>query len=99
MTPFLSHVCHIFCVCAEKQVRWIDAWWVVAAMAHFKSIWNRTVGQFPRCAVRANLSRPVEWAHGRRGAGPAEAVMIDRKRRTVGLSVALRCATAKKVES
>lgn len=39
-------VAHIILICAEKQMRWITAFSVIAMMAHKHAFWDFTIGQF-----------------------------------------------------
>lgn len=48
---FGCHVVHVGVVTALKQVRWVAAKWVVAAMANIKR--SRSIGQLPRDPVRS----------------------------------------------
>lgn len=52
VAPLAPHVSEVICARSKKQVLWINARWVVAAMAHVQAICNWAVMKFPREAMR-----------------------------------------------
>jgi len=58
--PFLYHVGHVVSMTSKKEMRWVDAGWIVAIVTDEQSIRNRTVVQLPRNA----RSQEVLSAHG-----------------------------------
>ena len=50
-----EHISDVVCVSSKKEVRWVDASWRVASMAHKQSFRDWSVGKFPTDTMGAAL--------------------------------------------
>lgn len=70
---FFNCILHVLFMGSKKHVVWSDAWWVVALVANFKSVWYRTVLKLPSvnmCGYAFSIYPKCTVSVGKRGGSP-----------------------------
>jgi len=60
-SPFTHHIRTIFCKSPQKEMFWINALSVVAAMTYAQTLWNYTIGANPREAMGGKVFPLLSW--------------------------------------
>lgn len=50
--PTVNHIPRVFCPRSRLKVGWVYARWIITIMLYLHSLWNQTIHQLPRKAVR-----------------------------------------------